>query len=203
MDIEKLYEEACLIESDIYKHLPILKKYAENCNHVTEMGARGGMSTRAFLYANPNKFISYDYQYSTPEPHLVESVNSLIKILEEAKIQGVDCEYIGKDVLNVEIDKTDMLFIDTWHCYSQLKEELRLHGKKVSKYIAFHDTHLYGEQGEGYPSMDINHPNRNKMSGEGGILKAIYEFLDQNPEWTVDYKTDDNNGLIVIKNTKN
>jgi len=196
--LEKLYNEACLDVSDIYMHLPILHQYASKCNHVTEMGARGGMSTRAFLYSKPLKFISYDYQYSTPEPHLEESVNSLIEILEDSKNQGINCEYIGKDVLKVEIEKTDMLFIDTWHCYEQLKEELRLHSDKVNKYIAFHDTYLYGESGEGYPSMDINHPNRNTMSGEGGILKAIYEFLSNNTEWKIEYETEENNGLIII-----
>jgi len=197
-DLEKLYNEACLDVSDIYMHLPVLYEYARKCDHVTEMGARGGMSTRAFLYANPRKFVSYDYQYLTPEPHLVESVNNLIEILEDSKNQGVNCSYLGKDVLKIEIEQTDMLFIDTWHCYEQLKEELRLHSPKVNKYIIFHDTELYGESGEGYPSLDINHPNRNMLSGEGGILKAIYEFLDTNGNWSIEYKTTENNGLIII-----
>lgn len=208
-NLEKLYTEACSEVSDIYLHLPVLYEYSKKCNHVTEMGARGGMSTRAFLHSNPSKFVSYDYQYSTPEPHLIDSVNNLIEILEDAKNQGIDCQYIGKDVLKVEIEETDMLFIDTWHCYFQLKEELRLHSSKVNKYIAFHDTYLYGELGEGYPSMDINHPNRNSMSGEGGILRAIEEFLSENPNWSIEYRTEENNGLIIvskdqyIKNGKN
>jgi hypothetical protein len=197
-DLEKLYKEACSEVSDIYMHLPVLYEYSKKCEHVTEMGARGGMSTRTFLYSKPSKFVSYDYQYSTPEPHLVESVNSLIEILEDAKGQGINCEYIGKDVLKVEIEKTDMLFIDTWHCYSQLKEELSLHAGRVNRYIAFHDTYLYGQSGEGYPSMDINHPNRDLMSGNGGILKAIHEFLSDNDQWRIVYETNENNGLIII-----
>jgi hypothetical protein len=36
------------------------------------------------------------------------------------------------------------------------------------------------------------------MSGEGGILKAIHEFLSDNIEWKIEYETKENNGLIII-----
>lgn len=197
--LKKLYEKACNDKSsDIYEHLPVLYEYAKKCNHVTEMGARGGNSTVAFLFANPPEFISYDYQYETPEPHLVNDVRNLISIFEKAKNAGVNCSYIGADVLQVEIEQTDMLFIDTWHCYDQLKRELTIHGEKVNKYIAFHDTYSYGQRGEGYPDMDLNHPNKDKLDGSSGIRPAIDEFLEENKEWNIDYETEENNGLIVI-----
>lgn len=198
--LQGLYEEACeCYVSDIYMHLPVLYEYAKECEHVTEMGARGGNSTRAFLYANPKKFVSYDYQYETPEPHLEKEVNALIDIFEKAKGLGVNCEYVGADVLTIEIEETDLLFIDTWHCYAQLKKELELHADKVRKYIAFHDTFTYGLRGEGYPEMDVNHPNRDSLNGNGGIRKAIDEFLEQNSNWNIVYETEENNGLIVIE----
>jgi hypothetical protein len=197
-NLKELYEDACNCASDIYMHLPVLYQYAQDCDHVTEMGARGGNSTKAFLYANPKKFVSYDYQYETPEPHLKNEVDQLISIFEKSKEIGVNCQYIGADVLTVEIEETDLLFIDTWHCYSQLHKELELHSTKVKKYIAFHDTSLYGIVGEGYPSLDINHPNRNSMDGSGGILRAIEEFLYENLEWNIEYQSKDNNGLIII-----
>jgi hypothetical protein len=43
----------------------------------------------------------------------------------------------------VEIERTDMLFIDTWHKYGQLSEELRMHSPNVDKYIVLHDTTSY------------------------------------------------------------
>ena len=125
MDIKKylktLFIKACEEKSDINVHLPVLYKYAKKCSHITEFGARGGLSTRTFLYSFPDFFVSYDYQYATPEPHLVEDVKNLIQILEHAQRKGVNCEYIGKDVLQIDIEPTDMLFIDTWHCYNQTK----------------------------------------------------------------------------------
>ena len=36
------------------------------------------------------------------------------------------------DVRTVAIAETDLLFIDTWHVYAQLKEELRLHAGKAA-----------------------------------------------------------------------
>jgi len=169
------------------------------------MGARGGNSTVAFLFSNPPEFVSYcyqfvsyDYQYKTPELHLANDVKNLISIFENAKKAGVNCSYVGADVLQVEIEPTDMLFIDTWHCYDQLQRELELHGDKVNKYIAFHDTYAYGNRGEGYPDMDLNHPNKDKLDGSGGIRPAIDEFLEENNEWIIDYETQENNGLIVI-----
>jgi hypothetical protein len=198
--LKKLYEDACTIESDIYKHLPILREYASKCNHVTEMGARTGNSTIAFLISGTQKFVSYDYQYENPEPHLVEGVERLKSLIIGAKEDlGISASYIGADVLSIEIEQTDLLFIDTWHVYEQLKEELRLHAGKVNKYIAFHDVETFGKIGEGYPEMDPNHPTRDKLSSQGGIRQAIDEFLKANNNWKIVYETKENNGLMVIE----
>ena len=197
--IKDEYIKACTTLSDINQHLPILYSYAKKCRHVTEMGSRTGVSTRAFLFANPDTFVSYDYQYVTPEPHLAKGVLQLIALFDECRKSGINCTFIGKNVLEVEIEETDMLFIDTYHCYVQLKKELELHAVKVRRYIAFHDTIQYGEKGEGFPSMDPNHPvHKTPMDGSGGIRKAIDEFLQSHSEWKVVHESTDNNGLMVI-----
>jgi len=201
--LKEMYEYACTEESDIYKHLPVLKQYADSCEHVTEMGARTGNSTLAFLNSNTKKFVSYDYQYTNPEPHLVKGVEALKFIIDSANALGINASYIGANVLEVEIEKTDLLFIDTWHVYDQIKEELRLHAKNVNKYIAFHDIATFGEVGENYPDLDINHPTRDKLQSGGGIRPAIDEFLEQNKEWSIVYETHDNNGLMIIEKNAN
>jgi len=79
-----------------------------------------------------------------------------------------------------------MIFIDTLHTYEQLKQELKLHGNKAQKYIAFHDTHTFGLRGE------IDNDNK-------GLLSAIIEFMMENPHWKFyKYKTN-NNGLTILK----
>ncbi len=196
--IEELYEVNCIKKSDIYKHLPILLKYAKRCKHITEMGARTGMSTSAFMHARVEKFVSYDYQYSNPEPHLKQQIERLKNTFNLARQEGINCQFIGADVLQVNIEQTDLLFLDTWHCYDQLKRELELHASKVNKYIIFHDVISYGVKGEGYPSLDTNHPQRNNFNGDKGIKPAIIEFLQANIDWKVEYQTKECNGLLII-----
>lgn len=198
IDLQSLYKHACDTPSDINQHLPVLKQHASRCAHVTEMGARTGNSTIAFMAANVEAFVSYDYQYNTPEAHLAAGVERLKRLIDDVASTGADVKYIGANVLDIEIQPTDMLFIDTWHVYEQLKQELQLHAHKVRKYIAFHDTHAYGVKGEGYLHADAKHPTRDKLNPQGGIRPAIDEFLQQHTCWSITYETHVNNGLIII-----
>ncbi len=179
MTIEEKYLELCNTPSDIYMHLPKLREYAEKCKHVTEMGFRWGCSTYALLVAKPEKLFSYDIVYH-PD---IENVISF------AKQVNVDFQFVNKNVLQVQIEQTDMLFIDTLHTTDQCKDELRLHADKVNKYIAFHDVHLFWETGEAGP----NHGEKN------GLKYAIEPFMSQHPEWKEVYRTDINNGLLILE----
>lgn len=181
MDFLKEYEDACNTPSDINQHLPILCEAAQECDHVTEMGVRNGASTRAFLYASPKKFVAYDL-FIDPE---------VDKLFEYCKSIGKDYSYNEANVLKIEIEETDFLFIDTYHCYEQLVQELKLHSSKVKKYIGFHDTFTYGRIGENL--------SQQSFSGTKGIMYAIEEFLDQNNNWKIVHDVDYNNGLIIIE----
>ena len=57
------YNTLCNIPSDINEHLPTLKKYAEDCQSITEMGVRYGCSTWAFIEGKPKKLSCYDINY--------------------------------------------------------------------------------------------------------------------------------------------
>jgi hypothetical protein len=105
-------------------------------------------------------------------------------------IDKTDFSFVLADSLSVEIEETDLLFIDSLHVYSQLKKELELHSGKVRKYIGFHDTATWGFVDE-YPEND--------NVGSVGLIKAIEEFLSLNKNWKIDYETHLNNGLLVIK----
>jgi beta-1,4-mannosyl-glycoprotein beta-1,4-N-acetylglucosaminyltransferase len=177
LDIE--YLNACDTKSDINQHLPVLKELAETCNSVTEMGTRDGQSTRAFLVTN-TKITAYD----------LELDNRVIELFDAAKQAGKNVDYIKADVLTLDIEPTDLLFIDTWHTYKQLKQELKLHGNKAKKYLAFHDTQTYGTFGE-QDETDL------------GLLPAIIEFIIDNPHWQFLMHKTNNNGLTVLKRTNN
>lgn len=183
--IEEKYTQLCMESSDINEHLPVLKKYAEECSHITEMGTRYVVSTWAFLFGNPKKLVCYDILTGLN----MDIVNQRLSEVEEsAKHIGVDFTFIQGDVLNLTIEDTDLLFIDTYHEYNQIKSELKLHSDKVKKYLIFHDTTTFGEHGETF-----------KESNTKGIWPAIEEFLAEKPEWEIAEKLENNNGLTILK----
>ena len=178
INILNKYQERVNKHSDINEHLPILKEYAEQCEHITEMGVRWCVSSYAFLASNPKKMVSYDY---VTHPN----VKTLI---EDAKSANIDFIYIEADTKEIEIEPTDLLFLDTEHSYDQVKKELELHSSKVKKYIVFHDTVTFATKGPG---------------GKEGILRAINEWAYHNPHWILEKNFVNNNGLQIYKNTLN
>lgn len=178
ISVQEEYELACRCESDINEHLPTLRRYAEECPHITEMGTRYGNSTVAFMSAYPQKFISYDVTY-----------NDRIEYLQMmAKDVNINFHFRLENVEQIEIEETDLLFIDTNHHDIQLSNELKLHANKARKYIVFHDTVSFGETGQGY------------WPGEGhGLWYAINPFLEENKEWVIAEEFKNNNGLLILK----
>jgi len=173
------YQIARRLPSDINEHLELLKSLADSVEHVTEMGTRTGVSTRAFLAADVT-LRAYDL-------FLDEYVSQLFELAQK---EGKDAKYIGANVLETEIDETDLLFIDTWHCYDQLYVELTKHAPKVKKYIAFHDTQTYGTRSEEFMGR----------VGSNGLLPAIIHYMIDNPNtWKFKIHRTNNNGLTVIE----
>jgi hypothetical protein len=171
--LNEQYQFECTRRSDINEHLPTLKKYAEECEHITEMGVRDVVSTWAFLMSKPKKLISYD----------INTINEKV-ILDLIKETDIQFQFILADTTKIEIEETDLLFIDTLHTYDQLKVELALHGNKSKKYIIFHDTTLFGSRGE---------------RGDIGLNPAINEFIEKNPYWIKHEVFTNNNGLTILK----
>ena len=180
--IQSLYDHHCQTVSDIHEHMPTLKKYASECSHVTEMGVRSVVSTWALLEARPDILRSYDIA-EPPAQHMYHAYRW-------ASENNIDFDFRLNDVLKIEIEQTDMLFIDTWHIYDQLKSELAIHPKNVDKYIAFHDTTTFGNVGE---------PHYDGKTDHKGLMPAINEFLEKNTEWVMHEQFTNNNGLTVIK----
>ena len=170
--------------SDINEHLDDLASLAKECSHVTEMGIRSCVSTWAFLYGKPEKLVSYDIHYHDN--------------FEEVKQARPDWEVHVVDVLKVDIEPTDLLFIDTLHTYTQLKKELKKHGNKAKKYLVFHDTETYGYTPEP-ASWQTPEIMKNYKDNDKGLMPAINEFMDENPDWYIYKQKRNNNGLLILK----
>lgn len=173
------YRTAAETPSDIFRHIPVLYKYALDCNHITEFGTRKVVSSWAFAYAKPQKIILYDLIFN-------EYIENFISICKNNNIEVVFKKENTRSVSSIE--ETDLLFIDTEHSYEQVKKELT-NFNKVRKYIIFHDTETFGKK---------------DYDGNGkGIMPAIEEFLNDNTDWEVEFQTTINNGLTVIRNKRN
>ena len=144
MNVEIFYEKLCRLDFptninfsrgivDINEHLPTLREYSSKCDHVTEMGTRFAVSTHALLIGKPKKVVAIDLNKDFYLPY-ENDVNQF------AKDCGVEYQFIEGDVLKIDIEQTDMLFIDTLHTYNQLTKELHKHEKNVNKWILLHDT---------------------------------------------------------------
>lgn len=144
------------------------KKYASMVDTIVEFGVYTGLSTTAFLAGNPKKLRSYD----------ITDVN--LSILSElhnyANSKNIDFQFILGNSLEVEIDNTDLLFIDTIHKRRHTEAELQRHSKNVNKYIIFHDTTAWP-----------------------GVFEAVVNFLINNHDWFIIEHCNKNSGMIVLK----
>lgn len=174
--LEQVYNHFCKTPSDINEHLPTLKELASDCSSVVEMGVRWVVSTWAFLKAQPESLLSIDIDHPS-------KYNDALNYVEQLKGR-TKFEFLQADTTKIEIEECDLLFIDTWHVYDQLKKELELHGNKPKKYLIFHDTITFGEKGE--------------TEGHQGLMPAIKEFLSDNPHWSILEHHKNNNGLLVL-----
>jgi hypothetical protein len=188
--LEKRYNELCNTPSDINEHLPVLHAFASMCSHITEMGVRDVVSTYALMMGMPKTLVSYDINM-IPE-------NEALALYDIASLHGINFSFICQDVLMVEIEPTEMLFIDTLHTYTQLKREMALHAKKVSKYLVFHDTTTYGFKPEPH-DWQTDNIMQNYVYNDKGLWPAIEEFLQENKQWKVAVKLENNNGLTILK----
>lgn len=197
------YDIARTKRSGINEHIATFSKYASECSSVTELGIRAVVSSWGFLHGLTQKSQKSLGQCTLVGVDLVHHPN--IDILATvAKNNGVNYKFIQGDSAKVDIDVTDILFIDTWHVYGHLKRELEAHHSKVRKYIMMHDTTVDGEQGESIRvGWDI--PAQAIASGYSeeeirkGLWPAVEEFLAAHPEWKLHHRYTNNNGLTILK----
>lgn len=159
--------------SDINEHLPTLRKYAAMCDHVTEFGTRGGVSTTALLAAQPSTLVCVDISHTSWVKDIFPG------IAEKAE---VNLKLVDGDSRDTEIEETDLLFIDTQHTADHLTAELQNTLGKVRKFIIIHDTETFGTQGE---------------DGGEGLKYVIAEFCASN-NWVVLEEFTNNHGLVVL-----
>ena len=198
--IENHYNYLCNQSGDINEHLPTLAEYASKCETIAELGVRGCVSSWAFC-----KGLLQNGSYKK-ELFMNDIQPCDVYMLESVALEtGIKTSTEWINDLNVDLNnrKFDLVFIDTWHIYGQLKRELAKYAPATNKYIIMHDTEVDGIYGEtircGW--------NAHQQSAQTGIpvdeilkgLKpAVEEFLVDNPDWMMHKHYTNNNGLTIL-----
>lgn len=195
--IASRYTELCQDPSDINEHLPTLAKYASECTTVTECGVRTAVSSYAFAYGLLSKPAAKLTQVD-PDWH-----PNIEKFQKACADEGLASVFHKMSDLDCPLETTDLLFIDTWHVYGQLKRELARWHPYVQKYIIMHDTVVDGVYGETIRcGWDAERQSRESGIPVGeirkGLMPAVKEFVAAHPEWAIYAHFPNNNGLTVL-----
>lgn len=133
---------------------------------------------------------------------LIDENTNILNAKEISESVGINFEFIVSNTIEIEIDKTDLLFIDTDHRYQHLMKELELHNENVSKYIIIHDTSGKYENWEDWP---FDHENRGELKNNPnkyGLWPCVVDFIDQNPNWKLLERGQEGNGMTVLQRIK-
>lgn len=185
---------------DLDKHANALMHLASWCSSVAEITHR--RESTAFLLAGltrkqacgkdecqktkkcentckgPVRMVSWQSERDTLIPMLLEAV----KTSPGKPVTYTDHKISPEDGLPENTDDFDMLFLDT-STGSMLAKQLERYAPKIKKFIAIHDTLVYGMK---------------DIKGEVGHIHQIKTFLKENPGWFILTHTDEQYGLTVL-----
>ncbi|RDT01693.1 class I SAM-dependent methyltransferase [Burkholderia contaminans] len=103
---------------------------AIGCDTILELGVFTGLTTTAFMLAQPKRLVSVDISD--------EHFRIRHELEQAAKELSVDFEFRIADDLAMEPLASDLLFIDTTHTYEQTLAELNRFGPLARKKIVPH-----------------------------------------------------------------
>jgi len=200
IDLNKKISELYQNDSDINLHIPKIVELAQEVDHITEMGVRTCISAWGWLAGMPKNGL-YLYDLENPQKWLGATKDPITDLEDTARAYNIPFKFNKVDVLTTEIEETDLLFIDTWHCYDQLVKELELHSDKAKKYICFHDTTSFAHQSEPLSSENAWIIEKyGELTPNKGVWDAVYEFLVANRgTWELVDRFTYNNGFTIIK----
>ncbi len=201
-ELRKNYEIVCAKQNDLTPYAPVLHHMASHVSSVTEMGigpkAYGLNSTWALLHglhtspSTAKKYTAYDYE----DNPVNDNIYNAKQIAENLNI---DFNFIIGDTADVSIENSDLLFIDTDHTYQHLMKELTLHSPKINKYILIHDTS--GKYGH-WEDWPYDHERRGELRTQPhkyGLWPCCVDFLQENKDWTLLMRYEENNGLTILE----
>ena len=207
-NISSGYNHFASTPGNMNEHFPMLSKYAEECSHVTELGS--GELTSCWALLNGLKHSRLSSKKELVCVDIAPANENFDKVAMLAQEGGIKMKFVRGNSLDVKLRKTDMLLIDTFHAYPQLKKELARHESSVEKYIVVLNTVVDGELSElvrMFYLYDIDQICGDMRCTHADICKglrpAIDEFIsDSGRGWEIVEDCANNNGMIVMRRSK-
>ncbi len=196
LELQKRYELSCLQPSDINEHIDTLRCLAKECSSVVEIGMRNMVSTWGLLQGlSENSLDSRSYLGIDIALPPLETLNLARRL---AKENGISFSFLQTNDMNVDIDFTELLFIDSLHTYCHLTYELEKFAPQIRKYIAMHDTSWGNIDDPQYQGDYSEYPLEYDRS-KRGLWLAIEDFLKRHPEWILNERHLNNYGFTILK----
>jgi hypothetical protein len=186
--IKEKYEYYINQVSDIYEHLPTLKRYGSKCNTIVEIVNRHNTETTySFLSSNPKKMISVYYNSNFSDIDVIKKWTDKNNI-----------NYKYYDINKFDMCNTDLLFISNNHTYNDTLDNLNKYKNHVNKYLIIDQTEIYKNVDEVIFDNNKNEQN-NTNTKKQGVYNAILNFTKKNKTWIIKESFKNNNGLIILK----
>lgn len=201
--IEAAYNNLVHTPGDINEHMPVLRILSTECAHITELGIRSVVGSWAFAMG------AIDRARAGLKTRLVQgdiwrqdAVTNFENHMKQCK-SYIDWEFKEGDDLKVQFEETDLLFIDTWHSFRQLYQELNKLSPLARKFIVLHDTDGWGcvdEGGEGHGGKPLDEGLFQNVPKEKGLWPSVEMFVKQNSDtWMLRMRATNDNGLTVLQ----
>jgi hypothetical protein len=173
------YTVLCNQDSPIRKELPRLQYLAAHCGEGNVPGevvevVHQDHSSFALMAGAPKSFKAY---YQQPDQRR-------IKLLEDMAPEGVVFEAFGGKPNELELPECDLLFLDVDpHTGAYYLDLLRQYAGQSRRYIAIHDSVVYGE----------------RFGNEPGLMYGVEAFVkEENGRWFIVRHYKDQNGLLIL-----
>jgi hypothetical protein len=196
--LQEMYEYQFNHPSDISEHIPVLRQLSSECSSVTEIGIKSLASTWGILQGLSESSYAQRQYMGIDIKNFSDLSYKLAKDLAEEN--GVKTTFWSINEMQIEIEPTDMLFIDSLHTYCHLTYELETFSPKVQKYICMHFTsHPWGNsEDDTYQGNYSEYPavyDRTKK----GLWPAIEDFLERHPEWSLLEHRTNHHGFTILQ----
>ena len=207
--IERTYMEKIptkkICGGDISEHLPLFRALCSDASNVAscaELGVRRAYATWAFVAAAAERYRAGAPPLRVRLYDLVEraEVTELMARLR-AECPALDVRFTEGDDLAMPIEPSDVMLLDTWHTFKQLRQELKVLPRDVSRAIILHDTRTFRNRDEkigGRGGLGIVPERFAGVENQVGLQPAVAMFLRENSDWLQLEERTNCNGITIL-----